>query len=406
MKQDSPLLLYCWELGDGYGHIGAFSGMARLLSQRSVRLSAVVKRRQPALELIEPYCEHIIDAPKNIQKPGEKGMALTFAELIWRCDFYDQSRLLKRVTEWVNIFNELRPQLLILDHSPTALLAAAVVGTPCILYGTGFHVPLNEYPCNGFFKSSALDIDTLKRGEAILVENINAVLAAFEKPAISALFSLYQPCPKLFHTFRELDHFQGRTDADYFGPLQDVGVGLEPEWPEVPGPRVFVYLSADVLPALGALLQALESMQVSCLVYCSGLSGEAVNRFQRPNIRFAPGLLNMRATLRNCRLGICHGGMGTTSYMLLNKIPILALPRHLEQRITAQTIHKQGWGLAVEYRSPAIPYARLLTDLLSNPKYRTSLNRFAKKYKNYNHGQSLQRATNAVLEHLASVSSL
>jgi UDP:flavonoid glycosyltransferase YjiC (YdhE family) len=66
--------------------------------------------------------------------------------------------------------------------------------------------------------------------------------------------------------------------------------------------------------------------------------------------------------------------------MLLEGVPLLLLPTHLERFLLATRVAAMGAGVAVNPESPSPDYTAVIRDMLDIPGYRDKAGQFAKKY--------------------------
>ena len=65
----------------------------------------------------------------------------TFAQILHNCGFGDAAELATMAEAWRKLYDFVRPDLIIFDHAPTALLASAGYPVRRALIGTGFFSP-------------------------------------------------------------------------------------------------------------------------------------------------------------------------------------------------------------------------------------------------------------------------
>ena len=70
----------------------------------------------------------------------------TFAQLLFNTGFGRLDRLRPLASAWRSLLELVRPELIVFDHSPTAMLAARGLPAKKALIGTGFFCPPDEYP--------------------------------------------------------------------------------------------------------------------------------------------------------------------------------------------------------------------------------------------------------------------
>jgi UDP:flavonoid glycosyltransferase YjiC (YdhE family) len=98
------------------------------------------------------------------------------------------------------------------------------------------------------------------------------------------------------------------------------------------------------------------------------------------NIVFSAEPVRMGDVCREADLGICHAGSGTTQALVSSGVPVLLLPEHLEQMMTAKRVSTIGGGLLVDYEKPAPDFKRLLMRLLGEPSFREAAQAVAARH--------------------------
>ncbi len=63
--------------------------------------------------------------------------------------------VLDRLRAWHNLFAAVKSDLLVFDHSPTAMLAARGLKTRRVIFGTGLHIPPDVSPWPPFDPADA-----------------------------------------------------------------------------------------------------------------------------------------------------------------------------------------------------------------------------------------------------------
>jgi len=104
------------------------------------------------------------------------------------------------------------------------------------------------------------------------------------------------------------------------------------------------------------------------VVHAPGVSDLVIRNHTAANVAFCAAPVRMADARRECDLGICHAGVGTVEALVTAGKPVLALPIHLEQLMTAKRLAALGAGLVVEPKESR-DYVRLLRRLLDEPSF-------------------------------------
>lgn len=369
-------VVMCWELGGDLGHVARLKPLAEALHARGHRVSFIVRETIGAERLLDPAKFAWLQAPiqAEVVRPG-KLPTLNFAHVLYNVGFHDPHVLLGRMHAWRNLFDALAADVLVFDHSPTALLAACGHRAKRILLGTGFGVPPVTHPMPPFLDGT--DMTSLPADEDRICANANEALAAFGAPPLRRIAELYAADAKLVFSLPELDHYGARQDVDYWGPTaQDTG--LAPDWPAAPGRRVFAYLKP--FKTLPSLLTTLKQSGHPTLVYLKDATPEAAKEYGSDRLHFTARPVDLRRTVKDAAVVICHSGHGTVSAALLAGKPLLVLPLNIEQRMLAARVAAAGAGLAAPALAPQ-GMAQKFQRLLAEPAFTAAAGAFAERYR-------------------------
>lgn len=369
-------ILMTWELGGGYGHLAPLRTLAGTLKARGHTLAIAVRDTQTAGTLLEGTGIAVHQAPANLH-PARGLTLLSFPQILLNTCFNQAEELEERVRAWRRLYREFNPELLICDHSPTALLAAQGLAFPRLPVGYGFVVPPDVTPLPSLRPWLDSDPVELARDEMRALDMVNGVLAKLGAKPLDSLSTLYRTPRQPLFTLKELDNYAlMRRNADYWGPLL-AGSGKQPAWPPGEGKRIFVYLRP--FPTLPAFLDCLRETGQPTIIHVPGLASELRERHAGGKLKFSDDLLDIRAVARQCELAVLHGGHGTLALMLLEGKPLLLLPLHLEMLINAQAAVKLGAALTAPQLKPAGMRMKL-ERLLREPDWGAAARRFAERY--------------------------
>jgi len=379
-------VLCVWELGGGYGHVAGFLDLALRLRDRGHDVSFAVRDLSRAEAVLGSRGFRLLQAPVWLRQVGPT-VPVNYAEMLYEIGFLDRVGLLGLVRAWRSLFQLARPELLIVDHAPTALLAAVGTAIPRALYGPGFFSPPRLTPMPSIRPWLKVPPDRLLESETRVLAVMNQVLAALDVAPLATLSALFEVEEDFLTTLPELDHYQGRGGARYWGPSFSLDSGVVPEWPAGDGPRIFAYVAADHRD-FERLLGALTSLPYPTLVHARSAPVATTQRYRAPNLRFSSEPVTMRLATREADLVICQGS-GTTAAALLAGKPVLILSQHLEQMLTGLHVANRGLGSFVTGDAKAPNYRQIVRQLLSDSDCSERARRFAEKYASFDQGAQL-----------------
>ena len=385
-------IVFTWELGSGLGHVGPFYPIAQQLIERGHRITLLVRDRKRTERLFHDLPVQIIDAPLKPELNIERiTPPVTLTDILYNQGWCDLTVLSAQVSQWSDKIRACQPDLLIADHSPTALLAAREFDIPRIHIGTGFTCPPDISPLPPMCSWRTAEPEVIVKREQAMVGVVNQVL---EKRGLSTIDSMAQIFNQVDHlflaTFAELDHYPQRTVSNYIGtwpflPRENLSSSAN-LWPPGDGPKVFAYLKPS--PSIGHLLDWLAKQKLPTLVVGDGLNIDALVKVSNSTIRFSRTPVDLSEVGQQCSVAIANGTHGTTCSLLLTGTPILQLPRNLEQTITAVNTVKLGAGLDADINNPQ-QIIRQLSGLLSDEKYQKAARQFAEKYQEHSAEQRI-----------------
>lgn len=368
-------ILMTWELGAGRGHLAPMLSLATRLRDVGHHVELVVRDPVDAKPFLETIGLRFHAAPIP-PPPGNVPALSSYPQILKQLGFADADMLHARVRAWQGLFEVAQPELLVCDHSPTALLAARTQALKAIVTGTGFFVPPDISPLPDLRPWLAADPQHIAQDEAEVLAAVNNVLDRFASPGLGRLSQLFAVNAQALFTLRELDNYSVYRQADYRGPVP-ANPGAMPEWPPGEGRRIFAYLRRfDTLPAL---LTSLREAGQPTLIYMPQQPQDIVARFEGGNLHFSAEPLDMATVTQQCDLAVLHAGHGITAALLLAGKPMLLLPLHLEMQLTAQAVASLGAGLMAPERKAA-GMRQKLARLLEDPAFGVAAQVFAERY--------------------------
>lgn len=276
-----------------------------------------------------------------------------------RCGFHHSDALSGLISAWRSVFSFIKPDLLLCDHAPVALLAARGLmrggqhgqdhnkAVAKIAVGMPFSVPDDNRPAGVFFAGDLAKSDIV-RYEDDIVKVINKVCIEFSVPCINNLADLlsdFDQC--IFQTYSELDHYGYRSHVQrdkttYVGTV--VPDFTEPAlFPHFRGPKIYCHVKGTVETPV--LLKTLQAIECSAIVLADGIPSAIINAHQSRHILYVDKPVNMQDVLSQSTFAILNGGINSVSLFMKAGIPVALFPLHIEQFLMAKRVEALNAGL-------------------------------------------------------------
>ena len=300
---------------------------------------------------------------------------VSIADILHNIGVCDSEALAGQVRTWRGLVEAVAPEAVLLDYSPTALLALQGMNVPIFQVGTGFASPPAVSPLPNLRDWQNHYPDRIVATEAAVCESLNKQLARQNQPPLTNVGDLFTRLDwNVLATFPELDHYPGVGRGDYSGTWGET-MAAQAVWPEADGPKVFVYLKP--FRGLRAVLDELARRRLPTLVYVGGSFDS--ERWRGSTVRISPEPLDMRGAAAQCDLAILNAGHGATAAMLLAGVPLLQLPIQIEQYHNALATARLGAGIHAELGDLA-GFSSALDRLLADGEYQDAAQAFADRY--------------------------
>ncbi len=383
-------ILFCWELGGALGHLATVQTLAARLHAlgHEVHLATAARISPDAMHV--PASLHTMPAWRPMKTAA---VVRTYAHILRNVGYADPAQLSFHLRAWQGMFQRVRPDVLVCETSPTALLAARGMNLPTINIGTGFSIPPRVHPLPDLHHWAPLGAETFVGDEDSLTATINEVLRAEHRAGLHHLHEMFDATLTAVCSVPELDAYSERSLESYVGDLARLP-GIQMHWPGSSSKRLFAYLKT--FPELPQLLTALRQHDISVLIYAPGLPRAMVDRYRCAHMQFAPRPLDVNYTLRTASLVITHGH-GLTLQALQAGVPVLNFPLLLEQHIVARRIAASSLG---SFCSPwgSSRIAITLDALLNDRTFARRARVFADRYAHFRSDEQGARLATRIAE--------
>lgn len=372
-------ILFAWELGKGFGHLAPYLELVRALRKRNHQVVFAARDvgnterifgADGVMILQAPIMMHPINNPYRVQ--------YNFSHLMHNIGFAEVRSLFGLCKAWRHIYQYVRPDLVLFDHSPTAMLAAKTFPWKRIVSGSGFLIPPAEQPLPLMRYWQKYDEKKLAEEEAAVLANMNRVLEAFKVPPLKSVAQLYDADDQFLLSFKELDHYPARAGGSYLGMFSPPNHGVPPVWPANFERKVFAYLHPykTIVP----LIETLAQGKFCTIVYGAELPEALRKKYQSDKVIFSMQPLDVKRVAAECNFAITNGTFGTTAAFLLYGKPVFTIPTNLERVMVARRVVAIGAGIAVEPAKPE-KLKPALRAMFSSDAYLAAARKFADTYR-------------------------
>jgi UDP:flavonoid glycosyltransferase YjiC (YdhE family) len=370
-----------WEMGANLGHLSRCLPIAKKLQERGNAVLFAVSDTRTAAEVLMPARIPFVQTPQLLYAPS-KAATVSYSDLLLNVGYRDQTALLGGVHGWLNLFSLYKPDVVIADHAPTALLAARIARIPQVIVGGAFCLPPDKTPMPAFFAGSEASDKQLAQLDTALLERINAVLRHYQCEPIETVSDLFRPAKKIMTTFPELDPYGVRDNTYYAGLYYGSDRGVPLDWPEGEGARILAYVRPNI-PGFGALLEVFRNSPFRVVFAAPGTHDNHVKRFSASNIRFSNQPVHFNPLWPDADLAIGYGSAGFAAQALLSGIPQCHFPVYAEHHFNANQVEALGAGVSLSGKHDRISIRLHLDQLLDTASYQVAANKMLSKYQNY-----------------------
>jgi len=387
-------VLYAWEIGEDLGHVTQFLPLALELRRRGHDVVTALRELPRAGSIIGQHGITMLQAPiwqGTLLNPPQ--LPISYAEILFFFGYLDASRLTSMIKAWINLISLVKPDLLIADHAPTALIAARVLRAPRTTIGSGFFVPPATTPLPNMRPWLNVSPERLMQSDQRVVGAINAVLEKLSAQPLERLSDIFACSEHFLITFAELDPYPRRPPLHYYGPILSPSEGAVPVWPHGRGKKVFAYVKSHY-PHLEELFHALTASECRTAAFIGDLTPQLLTKVQNNTTAVSGRPYDIERVAAECDFGVCHAGHGTTCALLLAGKPVLLLPMQLEQDLIAKSVSNIGAGVTVDRDSPHRDFNASVSQLINNTNIARQATAFGQRHRGSTSPSTVTRIAN------------
>lgn len=346
-KTHTKHILCTWEIGSDLGHLTRLANITRKLEQNNHRVTVALKDLSRATPLFADTSTVLLQAPTWLPKITLNRPIACMADTLLLLGYLEADGLYGLYRGWQGLMQTVKPDLVLYDYSPTAILANHHRAIPGIAVGTGFVDPVPGHGIADWRAQPHAD-QLIPRQEARLLSTINAVLVREGHAPLSQYADLYRSLHTLITTFPALDIYEDiRTGALYRPHDHNEAERPAVQFPAGDGPRIVAYLKPQ-FQHLELLLKGLSLCDARVFVACPGGQDATFKPHASARFHYSTRIVNLEQAIAEADLFLGHGNMSSVVQSLERGTPLAIIPIHQEQLLTGQRVQKTGAGVLID----------------------------------------------------------
>ena len=354
-------ILIGYERGDNLGHYRRLVPVGEVLAALGHQVTLFVRNPYDCRAQIAKNPLPFIQSPDLVApNPAErepKRMG-TYSDIMTYCGFGKPETLFTATLAWRTLFDHLRPDLIVCDHSPVTCFAA-YGRIPVVQVGDGFTIPPAQdevFPPFRPKKKATVDTDHL-------VAVMNEVQARLGGPKVPSVTAPLRTAGRLICTLKGLDPYKDLRQDPVIGPTE----GLQTPMPMPKTPALFVYLGIEnrITPKF---LEVLKASKLPAEAYIRGMTEETAKKYLRPGLTFYKSPQPIDKVLRRASMTVHHGGSGMALASCSAGRIQLALPIHEETLLNTQALGRIGVGRMATAKDLDSKGAAILEETINDTK--------------------------------------
>lgn len=349
-----PRILFAWELGAHFGHAATVAEIIRALDGRAEVFLAA--RKPENVRSIAPNLNaRLLPAPGVATRAAgaAKDRSLSYPDDLRHVGWSDPGTLATLMECWETLYDLVRPDLIVAQAAPTAILAARGRGVMTATVGSGYDMPprVSPMPAFAFWLDEMREL--ARRREARILATANEALKRRGKGPMAEFADVLRTDLAFLATFAEIDHYAPRTQFEpdhppYLGQIVTLDSGAELDWRKGAARRIFAYLRPGG-PVFDAAVEALAARpaEEDVILAAPGAPAALEARLRGTPVRLVDGPARLDRLLPDCDIGVSHGSNGIAAAFLAAATKQLCLPTHGEQAMIARAVGDAGYGLGI-----------------------------------------------------------
>lgn len=402
MTNKKQTILCTWEMGSELGHLSRLSAITQGLTE-DFQTAVAAKDLSRAYPFFAGSNTQVLQAPIWLPKIRMQRPIACLADTLLLMGYLEPDPLHSLIKAWQGLAELIKPDLVIYDYSPTAMLAMRHLNIPKINVGTGFSEAVPGKPILDwrpqFVEQTNTQGELIRRQESKVLENINVVQARLGQPPLNRLSDIYSTDYTLLNTFPDLDLYRNtREQAEYCLKQNAPAYKRTIRFPNNNQQNILAYIKPQH-PQLPMLLQTLARFPANSIAVCPSNGAEQLLKYQSTSLQIITELVDLQSAMDQADLFIGHGNMSSTCESLQAGKPLMVLPIQLEQLLNGKNIERLKLGKLMEKIDTPEMLVTNLDELLKERHYKDNVEKFSQDNQQY-WKNSLPERTKALCKQL------
>jgi UDP:flavonoid glycosyltransferase YjiC (YdhE family) len=389
-------ILFCWELGDDLGHLGQIHPIAHEFIRKKNKIFIAVKDLSKVHIFNWDKRIKFIQSPIWLPRLRKPIKNKSFAEILIYKGYHSPITLQALAEGWINLFHLVQPQIIIFDHSPTALLASSGLNIPRVILSNPFITPPAGTPPVNIRPWEEIDPHSMEENERYIVKVINKVAINLGVPTIKYVSDLFNTEKHILSGVKELDFYrETRGNVSYKKSVLAVAGLTEPKWSSTASVKIFAYVKYGSEQA-ALTLSILASLDTDVVCYYAEAKPEHYEKFISEKMHISNTPFDLTSVYAEADVIVSHGGIGMVHSALQSGCPMILLPLQLEQQNTAYTLEKMKIAVTISSATTIENARESIYKLFNSPVYFENAKLFSESIKNSDALSSEQEICNEI----------
>jgi UDP:flavonoid glycosyltransferase YjiC (YdhE family) len=347
-------ILVCWDFGWGIGHVNHILAPARELVRRGADVTFAIYSSQFIRHFKDLRDRTFVHAPVSafFLRPRSEpllGDRSSYAALLNNAGFCEPDYVRFFTQSYDALFSLYKPDCVIAEHSPAAMLSAYLAGIPAVATGNGATVP--DHDGRRFLPKANNQADDAAPANAYVLERLNDALRACGKRPLVNLPD-FMPAGRLFAMCpRDFDFYADRTAGTVVPPAEMIAEQAPP-----PGQRDEVFSYFQLTGHTGDLaMAALASLDMPRRAYFSILAGKDLDILRNRDVMVSETPVPPLDIIRRSRVMLNSGNGGTVIQAAMAGLYQVIIPTDPERMLHARAAERLGCATVLDPKGLKVP---------------------------------------------------